>query len=149
MDKAGGRVTRPGSHSSRPKREGSATLENSIADRAALVEGAGVRTGALERAKITPEACAAGRRAADHTDAGRVWALYGRYWPRSGVRAGHAARAGAGENRAGSNRTKSLMRVRSVRLVEKQRFQAVFQTLSASRTRGVASFPPPINRTEK
>ena len=100
MDKAGGRVTRPGSHSSRPKRAGSATLENSIADRAALVEGAGVRTGALERAKITPKACAAGRRAADHTDAGRVWALYGRYWPRSGVRAGHAARAGAGENRA-------------------------------------------------
>lgn len=75
MDKAGGRVTRPGSHSSRPKRAGSATLENSIADRAALVEGAGVRTGALERAKITPEACAAGRRAADHTDA----AAFGRY----------------------------------------------------------------------
>ena len=49
MGKAGGRVTRPGSHSSRPKRAGSATLENSIADRAALVEGAGVRTGALER----------------------------------------------------------------------------------------------------
>lgn len=126
MDKAGGRVTRPGSRSSRPKRAGSATLENSIADRAVLVEGAGVRTGALERAKITPEACEAGRRAADHADAGRVWALYGRYWPRSGVRAGHAARAEVGENRAGSNRTKSLVRVRFVRLVEKQRYQAVF-----------------------
>lgn len=136
MDKAGGRVTRPGSHSSRPKRAGSATLENSIADRAALVEGAGVRTGGVracennaESVRGRPQSRRSHRRG---PRLGVIWALLAAF-----RRARRSRGAGRSRGKSGSRQSDKTDRACHLCHIElKMPDLSRFYTLCVSRERG-------------